>query len=231
MKLSEPLIKGMLISRYKRFLADVWLENDKIITTHCPNSGSMMGLLQSGNPVLLSKSNNPKRKFPYTWELVQVSGTWAGVNTITPNRLINEALLNKQIPELVSYGEIKSEVFWEDHSRLDFCLRNDKETCFVEVKNVTLAEHGTALFPDAKTERGTKHLNALVDIVRHGNRGIMCFLVNRADCHVFKHADAIDPIYSETLRISHKMGVEILVYQAKIRPPQVSLGCRLEFEL
>ena len=231
MKLNEPLIKGSLISRYKRFLADVQLGDGKIIAAHCPNSGSMMGLLQSDNAVLLSKSNNPKRKLPYTWELVRVNGTWVGVNTVNPNRLIHEALLNNLIPELCNYDQIKKEVYWDRHSRLDFCLKNDKEKCFVEVKNVTLAERGVALFPDAKTVRGTKHLNALIEIVKQGNRAVMCFLVHREDCHVFRPADSIDPVYSTTLRNAHKMGVEIIVYRASIRPPEVTIDCKLEFEL
>jgi sugar fermentation stimulation protein A len=231
MNLPEPLIKGNLVERYKRFLADMRLESGPMVTTHCPNSGSMMGLLQPGNPVLLSKSKNPKRKLPYTWELVRVNGTWVCVNTANPNRLIHEALLNKQIPELSNYSEIKREAAWGDRSRLDFLLKNDEEPCFVEVKNVTLAENGVALFPDAKTKRGVKHLRDLMEIVGQGMRGVMCFLVHREDCNIFKPADAIDPVYAETLRNAHQAGVEILVYRAKIRPPAVTLDLKLKFEL
>ncbi|MFQ6112977.1 MAG: DNA/RNA nuclease SfsA [bacterium] len=231
MTLPEPLIEGKLVERYQRFLADVRLGNGQIVTAHCPNSGSMMGLLQPGNPVLLSKSKNFKRKLPYTWELVRVNGAWVGVNTINANRLVHEALRNKQIPELSAYKEIKREANCGPHSRLDFSLKEGKRVCFVEVKNVTLAENGVALFPDAKTKRGIKHLYHLMEIVRQRMRGVMCYFVHREDCHVLKPADAIDPTYADTLRNAHQMGVEILVYRAKISPPEVTIHCALEFEL
>ena len=181
MKLPQPLIEGTLIERYKRFLVDIAVNGHRI-TAHCADSGRMSGLLQPGNPVLLSKSDNPGRKLPFTWELVQVGDTWVGVNTMNPNRIVHEALRNYDIPELTGYSEIKNEVTWAPGCRFDFSLKNGKTT-FVEVKNVTLAKHGVALFPDAVTQRGTKHLNHLIEVVRCNHRAVMFFLVHRGDCH------------------------------------------------
>ncbi|MFQ5604226.1 MAG: DNA/RNA nuclease SfsA [bacterium] len=231
MKLAEPLIAGTLRQRYKRFLVDVELPTGPVLTAHCPNSGSMKGLLQTGSPVLLSKSANPKRKLAYTWELVQVKKNWVGVNTLNANRIVHEALTNRQIPELTEFDEIKKEAVWEKNCRFDFRLQNKRQSCFVEVKNVTLAEDGCARFPDARTERGTKHLNHLMKVVAAGHRGVMCFLVQRADCDRFQPAFDLDPVYSETLQSAFQKGVEILVYSTRISPPEIRLAGALEFEL
>ncbi len=231
MRLPEPLIKGILITRYQRFKADICLEDGTVITAHCPNSGSMMGLLNEGNPVLLSISPNKMRKFPFTWELVHVDRTWVGVNTSIPNRLVYEALSHKKIATLADYNQIKREVRWPPHSRLDFMIKNEAGECYLEVKNVTLVEDGVALFPDAKTDRGRKHIEALMEIVRLGKRGIMFYVVNREDGELFKPADHIDARYGETLRWAYQNGVEILVYQAKINPPFIELARSLPFDL
>lgn len=231
MTLPEPLFSGKLIRRYKRFLADIELETGEIITAHCANPGSMTGLLKTGSRVLLSKSKNPKRKFPFSWELIQVGGTWVVVNTANTNKVIHEALLDNKIAELTGYLEIKPEVVWGAHTRFDFLLRKQNEQCFVEVKNVTLAENDIALFPDSVTKRGTKHLNELMQVIRQGHRGVMCFLVSRQDCKLFKPATHIDPIYAKTLREAYGKQVEILVYQAKILPPKITVDCPLEFVL
>lgn len=231
MTLPEPLIPGKLIRRYKRFLADIELGNGEKVTVHCANPGSMLGLLQTGSQVLLSRSKNPKRKFPFSWELIQVGGTWVVVNTANTNRVIHEALLNNQISELAGYAEIKPEAVWGDHTRFDFLLHNENEQCFVEIKNVTLAENGIALFPDSVTKRGTKHLNELMKVFRKGHRAVMCFLVSREDCKLFRPAAHIDTVYAKTLRQAYENGVEILVYQAKISPPQITVDCPLKFEL
>ena len=231
MTLPEPLFSGKLIQRYKRFLADIELETGEIITAHCANPGSMMGLLQIGSQVLVSRSQNPKRKLPFSWELIKIGETWVVVNTANTNRVIHEALLKNQIPELIGYSEIRPEAVWEDHTRFDFLLRKENEQCFVEVKNVTLAENIIALFPDSVTKRGTKHLNGLMKVVRKGQRAVMCFLVSREDCELFRPAVHIDLVYSETLRKAQESGVEILVYQAKISPPQITVDYPLKFEL
>ncbi len=230
MRLPEPLIPGKLIQRYKRFLMDAELDSGEMVTAHCPNSGSMMGLLDSGNPVLLSRSDNPNRKLRFTLEIIQVRQTWVGVNTMNPNRLIHEALQTSAIPELKNYNQIKKEVIWKEGCRFDFCLKNSQSLCYLEVKNVTLEENGWALFPDAVTKRGAKHLHHLIEVVERGCRGVMLFLVHRADCERFRPARHIDPVYAETLRAAADRGVEILVYRTIIEPPMVWLDRKLPFE-
>lgn len=231
MNLPKPLFIGKLIKRYKRFLADIELDSGEAITAHCANSGSMLGLADPGSKVILSISDNPKRKLPYTWELVRVGKIWACVNTLVPNRLVKEALQAKIIPELAEYSSIKPEAKWGDNSRLDFLLKEDDRHCYVEVKNVTLEEAGIALFPDAVTERGLKHLNELMKVVDCGHRAVMLFLVNRGDCNRFKPATKIDPKYAATLQKAYAAGVEILVYRTKINPPAIEIDIKIEAEL
>ena len=161
MKFNKKLLQGTLIKRYKRFFADIKYKN-KIITAHCPNSGSMMGLLDKGNKVWFSISNNPKRKLKYTLEIIEVKNEKVGINTLLTNKIVFEALSNKKIDTLIKFKNIKPEAKFSDKTRFDFFLSNDKEKCFLEVKNVTLLrEKKIAEFPDAITSRGTKHLNEL----------------------------------------------------------------------
>ncbi|MFQ5653052.1 MAG: DNA/RNA nuclease SfsA, partial [bacterium] len=189
MRLPEPLIPATLLRRYKRFLADVELASGEAVTVHCANSGSMLGLDAPGSQVLLSRSDNRRRKLAYTWELVRVADTWVGVNTLVPNRVVHEALRLQQIPALQPYDEIKPEATAGGRSRFDFLLRDRQRRCFVEVKSVTLAQAEVALFPDAKTERGSKHLRELSELARDGARAVMFFLVNRGDCTRFAPAE------------------------------------------
>lgn len=198
---------------------------------HCANSGSMLGLDAAGTPVLLSRSDSPRRKLPYTLELVSVGGVWVGVNTQAPNRLVGEALRARQVPGLADYDEVKAEVRWGERCRFDFRLQNTRQTCFVEVKGVTLARGELALFPDAVTVRGTRHLQELIKVVQSGHRAVMFFLVHREDCSRFAPARDIDPVYAETLEQAQASGVEILVYRSIIRPPEILLGQKLPFSL
>jgi sugar fermentation stimulation protein A len=230
MKLPEHLVTGTRICRYKRFLADVTLDSGEIITVHCPNSGSMTGCAVPGSPVILSRSDRPGRKYPHTWELVQVGGCWIGTNTgITP-ALVREAVVNGIIPELQGYGTIRPEVRRGD-SRLDLLLTGERGTCWVEVKNVTLADTGRALFPDAVTVRGQKHLTELMAVVRSGERGVIFFVVQRGDCQSMAPADRIDPRYGALLREAVAAGVEVLAYRAEVSPSGVALAVRLPVEL
>lgn len=231
MKLPEPLIPGRLVSRYKRFFADIRLQSGELVTAHCANSGSMKGLLAENSKVLLSKSDNPRRKLAYTWELVRVNNVWACVNTIMPNRVVREALVNRSIPELAEYSEVKPEAKWQTGTRFDFLLGGETGRCYLEVKNVTLAEGELALFPDAVTERGRKHLIELTKVVAAGMRGVLLFLVNRADCSSFAPAREIDPDYAETLFAAQQAGVEVLVYRSEIEPPEIMVGKMLGGEL
>ncbi len=231
MKLSQPLFPGVLLRRYKRFLADVELENGEIVTAHCPNSGSMKGCAMPGSRVLLSLSDNPKRKLKHTWELVQVNGSWIGINTGLPNRLTAEAIRQGKIPELAGYDSIRPEVRYGKNSRIDLLLSGPPGLCYVEVKNVTLVEGRRALFPDAETLRGQKHLKELMREVSEGNRGVIFFVVQRADACELAPADAIDPEYGRLLRLAVKNGVEAFAWQADVTPGEIRLIRSLEVRL
>jgi len=222
-----PLIAGILIKRYKRFLADVALEDGSLITIHCPNSGSMLGCATPGSRLFLSRSPNPGRKYPHTWELVESDGFWAGINTSLPNRLAAEGIKNGTINELQGYPTIRSEVPYGENSRIDLLLEGTDGRCFVEVKNVTLVEGRRALFPDAVTIRGQKHLRELMRVVREGDRGVLLFTVQRGDGESVSPADAIDPEYGRLLRLALENGVEALAYRALVTTEEIRLTERL----
>jgi len=222
-----PLFPGTLIKRYKRFLADIVLEDGSTVTVHCPNSGSMKGCASPGSRVYISRSSNPDRKYPFTWELVESDGVWAGINTALPNRLVREAIESGTVVELQGYETIRPEVAYGEHSRIDLLLESPRQRCFVEVKNVTLVENGLALFPDAVTTRGQKHLNELMRVVREGDRGVIFFTVQRGDGTCVSPADAIDPEYGRLLRLALNSGVEALAYTALVTPEEILLTERL----
>jgi sugar fermentation stimulation protein A len=222
----SPLIPGVLIRRYQRFLADVRLTDGRLVTVHCPNSGSMKGCNFPGSEVLLSTAENPKRKTRYTWELIHLPSTWVGINTLTANRLVAEAAHQNGIPELGPFDKLAREVKFE-HSRIDFCLFRGDTSTYVEVKNVTLVEDGIALFPDAPTARGRKHLQALVEAILRGHRSVMFYVVQREDAKRFAPAAHIDPAYAQMLRQAHQAGVEIVVYRAQVSPEEISLAMQL----
>jgi sugar fermentation stimulation protein A len=220
---SAPLIPGLLIRRYQRFLADVELADGSLVTAHCANSGSMLGCKEPGSRVLLSVSSNPKRRLPYTWEMVEVKGHWAGINTFLPNRLAREGIDSGVVSELQGYGTIRAEVPYGTRSRIDLLLEGESGRCYVEVKNVTLVSERRALFPDAVTERGQKHLRELLQVVATGDRGVIFFVVQRGDAESVSPADAIDPVYGRLLREAVAGGVEALAYQAEVTPTEIRL--------
>ncbi len=187
-----PLINGRLIKRYKRFLADVQLDSGETVTAHCPNSGSMKACSEPGRPVYISRADNPKRKLKFTWEIIDMGTSLVGVNTQVPNRLVAHGILNGQVPELCGYDELKREVTTSPGSRLDIGLyrQKDEPSCFVEVKNCTLVRDGLAMFPDAVTTRGLKHLNELIRLKKEGHRAVIFYLIQRADAERF---DACGP--------------------------------------
>ncbi|KAB0667135.1 DNA/RNA nuclease SfsA [Oryzomonas japonica] len=222
-----PLIAGRLVKRYKRFLADVELEDGTVVTVHCPNSGSMKGCAVPGSRVYLSRSANEERKYPLTWELVEADGFWAGINTALPNRLTREAIEDGTVAELQGYKAIRPEVPYGEHSRIDLLLEGVEGRCFVEVKNVTLVEGDRALFPDAVTTRGQKHLRELMRVVEEGDRGVIFFTVQRGDGDSVSPADAIDPEYGRLLRLALDNGVEALAYRALVTPQEIRLTERL----
>lgn len=231
MRFHSRLIRGTLIQRYKRFLADVRLNNGQVVTAHCTNTGSMLGCKEPGSAVYLSRSDNEKRKLAYTWEMILIDRHWVGINTLHPNRLVAEGVKSGVIRELEGYQTIRREVVTRPGTRLDLCLEGSNGMCFVEVKNVTLAIDGAAAFPDAVTERGTKHLKELIRLRRRGHRAALLFVVQREDCEYFRSADEIDPEYGRWLRRAIKAGVEALPYRAKVTPKAIVLTNRLEVKL
>ncbi|HGY57070.1 MAG TPA: DNA/RNA nuclease SfsA [Caldithrix abyssi] len=232
MKFKIPLIEGTLIKRYKRFLADVRLKDGCITTAHCPNSGSMKTCKEPGWRVMLSDSNNPKRKLRYTWEMVHNGRCWIGINTHLANRIAREAIENGTIDELTGYEEIRSEVRYGQNSRIDLLLSGNGAPCYVEIKNVTLVEEdGHYYFPDAVTERGRKHLGELEDMVRQGHRAVMLFIIQRSDGDIFKPADHIDTKYGTALRQAVNHGVEALAYRAEVTPEEIYICEKVEMRL
>jgi sugar fermentation stimulation protein A len=233
MKFKHPLIEAILLKRYKRFLADVELTDGRIVTVHTANTGSMSGCSTPGSRIWLSQSDNPKRKYPLSWELVQVkTGVIVGINTTMPNKLVYEAIQSGVIKELQGYNRISTEVVYgSENSRVDLLLEDDKgKRCYVEVKNVTLVDKATALFPDAVSKRASKHLRELMEMHRLGHRSLIFFCVQRNDARRFCPADSIDPVYGETLRQALQSGVEALAYRAVVKPDEIYLRTRLPVE-
>ena len=221
MHFETPLQAATLVKRYKRFLADVVTDEGREITVHCPNSGSMRGCSTPGSRVMLSTSANPKRKYPQTLEMVQEGNTWIGVNTMLTNKIVGEAILEGRIKELQKIDTLKREVKTSKSSRLDLLLERGDEKIYVEIKNCSLVEDGWAMFPDAVTTRGTKHLNELASLVEQGYQGIIFFCIQRMDADRFRPAAHIDPVYAETLTEVLKKGVQILAYRVELSPEQI----------
>lgn len=219
MKYDPPLTEGTILKRYKRFLSDIELSNETI-TAHTPNTGSMKECWQPGWKVAVSKSDNPKRKLPYTLELTHNGETWIQVNTSRTNSIVREALENDLIPELSGFEILKAEAK-VGKSRLDFLLTfPDGKLCYVEVKNVTYLQESKAEFPDGVSERGRKHLLELQELKAQGHRAVMLYVVSREDVNEFGPCDELDPAYGKALREAHENGMEILAYQCKISPEE-----------
>ncbi len=231
MELPLKTTSGTLIQRYKRFLADIRLTDNEVITVHCPNSGSMRGCSQPGSPVLISYSDNKKRKYPWTLEMVQDNGTWIGVNTSMTNKLVHEALANGIIQNFEPITKITPEIKVSSKSRLDFYLESGEQQIYLEVKNCSMAENNVALFPDAVTTRGTKHLEELMQLKQQGYTAAVLFCVQRSDAASFSPAAAIDPVYAQTLSKASKQGVLVLAYQADVSPEEVVIKQELPVQL
>lgn len=235
MKFSDPLIRGKLVKRYKRFLTDVELEDGSIIVAHCANSGSMESLKEPGNEVWVSPARNPDRKLKFTWELVRVGETLVGVNTSLPNMIVSEAIEEGLVSELTGYDSLRREVKYGKNSRIDIFLESEgKPSCYVEVKNTTMRrnlEDGPVEFPDAVTARGTKHLIELSDMVAEGHRSVMFYLVQREDSDIFTVADDIDPTYAAALHDAIKAGVEVLCYGCTMTPDEITVTRQLQIAL
>ena len=230
MKFKEVLLQGVLVKRYKRFFVDIKYKN-KIITGHCPNSGSMMGLLNMGNKVWFSESNNPNRKLKYTLEIIEIEKKMVGINTLLTNKIVLEALNYKKINSLIKFNDIKTEVKFSHNTRFDFLLLNNKEKCFLEVKNVTLVrEKKIAEFPDATTSRGRKHLNELCRAKKEGYQSYILYLIQREDCDSFKIAKDIDEEYKVAFSKAIKSGVKILCYDCKLSNEEIKLNNQINYE-
>jgi sugar fermentation stimulation protein A len=229
MELGE-LIQGRLIKRYKRFLADVQLDDGREVTAHCPNTGSMKNCAEPGSRVWLKDSGNPKRKYPLGWELVEIESSYlASINTVRANALIREAIEQGVIAQLQGYSQIRSEVKYGENSRIDLLLQDDdKPNLWVEIKNVTLLEEdGWGSFPDAVTTRGAKHLRELMAMVEQGDRAAMVFCVPHMGIKKVRPADQIDPEYGRLLREAKAAGVEVMAYAAHIDEQSVTINQEL----
>ena len=235
MHFTEPPLEGRFLRRYKRFFTDVELPSGEVITAHCPNTGSLLGCKDEGARVWLRDSHNEKRKLRYTWQAIEVGGAWVNVDTGIPNRVVFESIVEGKIRPLSGYREARREVKYGKNSRIDVLLEDHRtrrgERCYVEVKSTTLTRGSTALFPDAVTERGLKHLGELETMVAEGHRAVQLFFISRDDVTVFRPADDIDPKYGEGLRRASERGVEVLAYRARIEADSVSIDRKLRVDL
>ncbi|MCP4597708.1 DNA/RNA nuclease SfsA [Neptuniibacter sp.] len=230
----DNLLKGKLVKRYKRFLADVILDDGSEVTAHCPNTGSMKNCAEPGSRVWLQDSGNPKRKYPLGWELVEVEGRYlACINTGLANKLMREAIEQDVITQLQGYESIRQEVKYGENSRIDLLLEDaEKGRVWVEIKNVTLLEENNwGSFPDAVTTRGAKHLKELMLMVEQGDRAVMLFCVPHTGIQKVRPADHIDPEYGRLLRQAKEAGVEVIAYAARIDEQQVTIERELPVEL
>jgi sugar fermentation stimulation protein A len=224
-----PLRRGILIRRYKRFLADVRLDDGRLVTAACPNTGSMLGLSEPGAAVWLSESDSQTRKYPFTWELVEADlgrgAMLVGINTGHPNKLVAEALAAKRIRALSGYPMLRREVRYGRNSRIDLLLECPRKgLCYVEIKNVHLSRrHGLAEFPDSVTERGVKHLVEMSDMVRQGHRAVMVYLIQRSEAPRLAMARDIDPGYGAALDAARAAGVEAIALRCRVGTEEIAV--------
>ena len=230
MQFQSNLVSGRLVKRYKRFFADVELSNGRIVTAHCPNTGSMLGLAKHGVKVWLEPNEDPRKKLKYSWKLVDhENGHFTGVDTSIANKIVYEALLQRKILELLDYDIILREQKYGANSRVDSLLSNGSKTCYLEVKSVTLCrQEKIAEFPDTVTSRGAKHLKELSKTVSPNTRAIVLYLVQRSDCNYFKIADDLDQTYLNETILSKNSGVEFVSYRVNFLSNGIELGYKLE---
>lgn len=235
MKFPNPLLRGRLIKRYKRFMADVALEDGTVVVAHCANSGSMLSVNEPDAEVWLSPATNPERKLKFTWEMIKIGKTLVGINTALPNAIVAEAIEGGKVPELTGYASLRREVKYGKNSRIDILLEGeDGRKCYVEVKNTTMRRDlkgGPAEFPDGVTSRGAKHLVELADMVKDGHRAVMFYLVQRQDCASFTVAGDIDPTYAQGLAEARAAGVEVLCYDCSLSNKEVKVRNPLPLDL
>ena len=231
MNFENKLISGLFVKRYKRFFVDIKI-NNKIITAHCPNTGSMYGLLRKGNKVWISKSNNPNRKLKYTLEIIEDKNSKVGVNTHSTNKIVHHALQNNLIDEFDNVSKIKTEIKFGLNTRFDFLVSNKKQKAFIEVKNVTLSrDKALAEFPDAVTTRGLKHINELIKASKENYKVFILYLIQRNDCKSFTIAKDIDPNYANALSKAIKNNLKILCYDCKFSSKGIKLNNKIKFNI
>ena len=231
MNFKNKLLSGLLIKRYKRFFVDIKIK-DQIITAHCPNTGSMIGLLNKGNKVWISKSDNPNRKLKYTLEIIETGKSKVGVNTLSSNKIVHHALKNNLIHEFKDLSEIQPEIKFGKNSRFDFLVFKKKEKSFIEVKNVTLSRKDkVAEFPDAITTRGLKHINELVKASKKNYKIYILYLIQRDDCKSFTIASDIDPFYASALKKAVKKKLKILCYDCKFSLKGIKLNNKINLKI
>ena len=231
MNFENPLIPGVLIKRYKRFFVDIKIR-DQIVTAHCPNTGSMYGLLKEGNKVWISESKNPKRKLKYTLEIIEDNKSKVGVNTHLTNKIVLHALQNNLIKELKNISKIKPETKFGNNTRFDFLISNNQDKIFLEVKNVTLSrKKKIAEFPDAITSRGLKHINELVKAEKKNYKIFILYLIQRDDCEIFTIAKDIDPDYANALGQAVKKNLNILCYDCKFSSKGIKLNKQIKIDI
>ena len=222
----DAKLRGRLVRRYKRFLADVETPDGRRLTVHCPNPGSMLGCATPGAAVRCSTSDDPRRRLAHTLEMIRVGRAWVGLHTVRANAVVARALELGAIPELGGYAELRREVAVGRRTRLDFRLDahpRDGRPCWLEVKSVTLAQGRVAMFPDSVTERGQRHAETLARLRRRGARAVLLFVVQRADCDRVRPADEIDPAYGRALRRAVRAGVEVLAVGARVTPRRIEI--------
>jgi sugar fermentation stimulation protein A len=233
MQFPQPLERGVLAARYKRFFADVVMDDGRAITAHCPNPGAMLGLNTPGLAAWLSRSDNPKRKLAHTLEMVEVGGGLVGINTLHPNRLVAEALAAGALPELAGYGAVRPEVKYGEASRVDFLLSAPADPAarprlWLEVKNVHLSRTpGLAEFPDCVAARSSRHLRELSAMVAAGDRAVALFVVQRTDCEAFSACAELDPVFARSLDAAAEAGVEVLAYACAMGLGEIRIAHRL----
>lgn len=233
MEFPDPLLRGTLVRRYKRFMADVVLDGAGTVTAHCANTGAMLGVQEPGSEVWLSPAKNPDRKLRYSWEMIRVGDGLVGINTGHPNRILSEAISAGAIPELAGYGGLRREVKYGRNSRIDILLEDGdapgaKPDCYVEIKNVHLMRTpGVAEFPDSVSTRAAKHQGELADMVEAGARAVVVYLCQRTDCESFRLADDIDPDYAAASKAARARGVEALCYACDLTPKGIEVSRRL----
>ena len=232
MDFPDPLLRGTLVKRYKRFMADVVLESGDTVTAHCANTGAMLGVQNPGSEVWLSPARNPDRKLKFTWEMIRIGEGLVGINTAHPNKIVAEAIEAGKIPELSGYEDLRREVKYGTNSRIDILLSEDgKPDCYVEIKNVHLMrDTGVAEFPDSVSTRAAKHQGELANMVEQGARSVTVYLCQREDCDSFRLAADIDPDYARAVKDAKQRGVEAICYTCALTPEAISVSHRLEMK-